>query len=112
MKTHNGAKLYWKDALRQVKSELVETGIPAPHHRWRSAYQQAQADLASPDAVIWLPDEIAEVIRQTRHAPDTPPPATPAKRLPWIALLLVALLLIPAAVGYLLACRRILPHHR
>ena len=112
MKTHNGVKLYWKDALRQVQSELGETGVPAPDYRWRSAYQQAQTDLASPDAVIWLPDEIAEVIRQTRHTLDTPPPATPARQFPWIALLLAGLLLIPAAISYWLAVQRILSPQR
>jgi hypothetical protein len=82
-------KLYWKDALRQ-----------------------AQADLASPQAVVWLGIETSEAIGQGQPG-ETPAQSDcktdgPAKsRAVLPALILAAALLIPTAMNYLRAYRHI-----
>jgi len=106
------SRLYWKDALRQAQIEIeatedVEaTDLSSVHNRkWANAYRQARLDLEDPSAVVWLPDEIVDVIRQTDQEPSSPPSQPRRQRL--TALLLVVLLLVPAAVSYVLAYRRI-----
>jgi len=105
MSRQNSTKLYWKDALRQVRVELEEDVPPSRKRKWISAYQQAQADLKDPGAVVWLPDEIADIIRPSQQVQETSPAQTKRARL--AALLLALLLLVPAAISYLLAYRRI-----
>jgi hypothetical protein len=82
-------KLYWKDALRQ-----------------------AQADLASPQAVVWLGLETTEAIRQGQREDTTPQPGCKAdepdqSRAALPALMLAAGLLIPSVLSYLRAYRHI-----
>lgn len=103
-------RLYWKDALRQVQTSLNDEAVTVRQHQWASAYQQAQADLKDPSAVVWLPDEIADVIRQTHPTSETSPAQTRRQHLK--LLLLAVFLLIPAAISYLLAYRRIAAHLR
>ncbi len=110
MSRQNHPKLYWKDALRQVRVELDEDASVVQKHKWAGMYQQAQADLEDPSSIVWLPDEIADVIRQSRHSQEMPPPE--AKRSHLTALLVALFLLVPAAVSYWLAYRRILPYTR
>ena len=105
MSRQKSTKLYWKDALRQVQVELEQDVPPNRKRRWTKAYHQAQADLQDPGAVVWLPDEIADVLRQTHPVQETAPAQTKRARL--TALLLALLLLVPAAISYLLAYRRL-----
>jgi hypothetical protein len=98
--------LYWKDALRHLRQISLDDEVAVARRRnWASAFQQAQADLKDPSAIVWLPDEIADAIRQT--PPVQEPPPTQAHRQRLSALLLVLIFLVPAAISYLLACRRI-----
>ena len=110
MSRQKSTKLYWKDALRQVQVELEEDVPPSRKRKWVKAYHQAQADLHDPGAVVWLPDEIADVIRQTHPVQETSPAQTKRARL--TALLLALFLLVPATISYLLAYRRIAAHLR
>ncbi len=122
MTTQQQSKLYWKDALRQAQIEIEATAdtevtelSPAHNRKWTKAYHQAQADLKDPSAIVWLPDEIAPlisegVIRQAHPTPETSPAQTRRQRLK--ALLLALLFLVPAAISYLLAYRRITAHLR
>ncbi len=110
MTKQSHTRLYWKDALRQVRVELDEDVSVAQKHKWSGAYRQAQADMEDPSSVVWLPDEIADVIRQTRDPQETALPQ--AKRFPLTALLVALFLLIPAVASYVLAYRRIAPHTR
>jgi hypothetical protein len=104
MSQQKTTRLYWKDALRQVQISLDDETAVGLQHKWATAFHQAQADLKDPSAIVWLPDEIADVIQD--HPAQEPPPAqTRRQRLK--ALLLALFLLIPAAISYLLAYRRI-----
>ena len=103
-------KLYWKEALRHIEVKPNEKTTPVRQRRWSTAYRQALADLEDPGAIVWLPDEIAEVIRQTHPTPETAPPQTRRRGL--TTLLLTVLLLLPLAISYLLAYRRIAAHLR
>ena len=109
MNQQKTTRLYWKDALRQVQISLDEETTMGRQHKWAIAFHQAQADLKDPSAIVWLPDEIADVIRG--HSAQEPPPAqTRRQRLK--ALVLALLFLVPAAISYLLAYRRITAHLR
>ena len=110
MTQQKSPKLYWKEALRQVEVKPDDEPVPVRHHRWSTAYRQALADLEDPGAIVWLPDEIAEVIRQTHPIPETAPARS--KRRGLAVVLLTVLLLIPALISYILAYRRIAAHHR
>ena len=103
-------RLYWKEALRQVNLNPDDEPAAVHQRQWASAYQQAQADLKAPSAIVWLPDEIANIIRQTH--PVQEPPSTQTNRHRLTALLLAVLLLVPAAISYWLAYRRITSHLR
>lgn len=112
MTSQQQSRLYWKDALRQAQIEIEATAdtevtelSPAHNRKWTKAYHQAQADLKDPSAIVWLPDEIADVIRQAHPTPEPSPAQTRRQRLK--ALLLTLLLLVPLVVSYLLAYRRI-----
>ena len=106
----NRPKLYWKDALRQVRLEPENREAPPPAtQKWSRAYRQAQADLTGPEAIVWLPDEIIALLREEAAGQEsTEPPKR--RRLP--TLLLAVLLIVPIALSYLLAYRRIAPHLR
>ena len=104
MSQQKSTRLYWKDALRQVQINLDDETAAVRQHKWANAFHQAQADLKDPSAIVWLPDEIADVIRG--HPAQDPPPAQ-TRRQHLKALLLALLFLIPAAISYLLAYRRI-----
>ena len=104
----NRPKLYWKDALRQVRLEPEEKE-PLSTQKWSRAYRQAQADLTGPEAIVWLPDEIIALLREEAEE-EAPEPPNRRGRLP--AWLLTVLLLVPIALSYLLAYRRIAPHLR
>jgi hypothetical protein len=110
MSQQKTTRQYWKDALRHLRqSNLEEQEAAVRQHKWATAFHQAQADLKAPSAVVWLPEEIADVIRG--HPAQEPPPAlTRRQRLK--TLLLALFLLIPAAISYLLAYRRIAAHLR
>ena len=115
MSQQKTTRLYWKDALRQVQISLDDETAVGRQHKWATAFHQAQADLKDPSAIVWLPDEIAPlisegVIRQAHPAPETSPAQTHRQRLK--ALLLALLFLVPAAISYLLAYRRITAHLR
>ena len=110
MSQQKTTRLYWKDALRQVQISLDDETAVGRQHKWATAFHQAQADLKDPSAIVWLPDEIADVIRQAHPTPETSPAQTHRQRLK--ALLLALLFLVPAAVSYLLAYRRITAHLR
>lgn len=105
MSQQKSTRLYWKDALRQVQISLDEETAAVRQHKWASAFHQAQADLEDPSAIVWLPDEIADVIRQVHPTPETSPAQTRRQRLK--TLLLAVFFLVPAAISYLLAYRRI-----
>ena len=105
MSQQTTTRQYWKDALLH----LDEQAASVRQHKWATAFHQAQADLKAPSAVVWLPDEIAEVI-QGHPAQEPPPALTRRQRLK--ALLLALFLLIPTAISYLLAYRRITAHFR
>jgi len=105
------SRLYWKDALRQAQIEIEATELsPAHNRKWTKAYHQAQADLKDPSAIVWLPDEIADFIRQAHEEPASPQSRPRRQRL--TALLLAVLFLVPVAVTYLLAYRRIITYTR
>ena len=106
MSRQKSTKLYWKDALRQVQVELEQDVPPNRKRRWTKAYHQAQADLQDPGAIVWLPDEIADVLRRQAHPVQETSPAQ-TKRARLTALLLALLLLVPATISYLVAYRRI-----
>lgn len=102
-------KLYWKDALRQVRIEPEAKEAPPPStQKWSRAYRQAQADLTGPGAIVWLPDEIIALLREEATDEETSEPPKRCRRLP--TLLLAMLLLLPVALSYLLAYRRISTH--
>lgn len=112
MTSQQQSRLYWKDALRQAQIEIeatedVEaTDLSLVHNRkWANAYRQARLDLEDPSAVVWLPDEIADVIRQTDQEPSSSQSQPRQQRL--TTLLLAVILLVPVAATYLLAYRRI-----
>jgi hypothetical protein len=102
-------KLYWKDALRQVQDELDEAEVAARQRKWAGALRQAQADLVSPNAVVWLGPEAVRLLQQTQEDDRTRPPLPQhgqPKRL--LLTLLVSLpVLILAALSFLLAYGRI-----
>ena len=103
-------RLYWKEALRQVQTSLADEMATARQHKWASAYHQAQADLEDPSAIVWLPDEIATLIREgviRQSHPVQEPPSAHTHRWHLKALLLALLCLVPAAISYVLAYRRI-----
>ena len=126
MTTQQQAKPYWKDVLRQAQIEIEATEeveatdlSPAHNRKWANAYRQARADMKDPTAIVWLPEEIAPLIHEgliredIRQAHQEPSPSqSRPRRRRLTALLLAALLLIPAAVSYVLAYRRIVPHTR
>jgi len=104
------SRLYWKDALRQAQIEIEATELsPAHNRKWTKAYHQAQADLKDPSAIVWLPDEIADFIRQAHQEPA--PSKSYSHRYRLTVLLLTILLLTPVAISYLLAYRRIIMTH-
>ena len=106
MSQQKSTRLYWKDALRHLRQiSLDDETAAVRQHKWASAFHQAQADLKDPSAIVWLPDEIADVIRQSHPVQETPPAQTRRQHLK--ALLLALLFLVPAAISYLLAYRRI-----
>lgn len=105
MSQQKTTRLYWKDALRQVQISLDDETAAVRQYKWASAFHQAEADLKDPSAIVWLPDEIADVIRQAHPMPETSPAQTRRQRLK--TLLLAVLFLVPAAISYLLAYRRI-----
>jgi hypothetical protein len=105
MKQQNGSKLYWKDALRQVKTEFNDEVVAAQNRRWASAFRQAEADLTSPGAVVWLPDEIADVLHRHPRVESTPDNTTSPHS--WAWLFLLPLLIVPVVISTLLAYRRI-----
>ena len=109
MTKHTHAKPYWKDALRQVQGELDEAKLAARQRKWASALRQAQADLVSPDAVVWLGPEAVRLIQQDQEYRWTRPPKSQEGRTKPLLLALVFSLplLILAALSYLLACGRI-----
>jgi hypothetical protein len=109
MSRQKSTRLYWKDALCHLRQiSLDDEMAVARRHKWTSAFHQAQADLKDPSAVVWLPDEIADVIRG--HPAQEPPPAqTRHQRLK--ALLLALFFLVPAVISYLLTYRRIAALH-
>ena len=74
---------------------------------WHQAWKQAQAEMIDPKAVIWLGPDIAQMIWD--QPPDVPPPPVPQNRRKslLVALLLVGLMLVPPAISYLQAYRRI-----
>ena len=105
MNRQKNTRLYWKDALQQVKVKLDDEKTTArQHNKWARAFHQAEADLKDPSAVVWLPDEIVDVIRS--HPIEEPPPVL-THRQRFGALLLALFILVPAAISYLLAYRRI-----
>jgi len=105
MSQQKTTRLYWKDALRQVQISLDDETAVGRQHKWATAFHQAQADLKDPSAIVWLPDEIADVIRQAHPTPEISPAQTRRQRLK--TLLLALFFLVPAAISYLLAYRRI-----
>ena len=116
MTNQSQPKPYWKDALRQAQLEIEAperaeaTDLPPAHNRkWAKAYRQALADMEDPTAIVWLPDEIADFIRQARQEPA--PSKSSSRRQRLTALLLTVLLLTPVAISYLLAYRRIIMTH-
>ncbi|MBN1220822.1 MAG: hypothetical protein JXM69_18010 [Anaerolineae bacterium] len=105
MNHQNSEKLYWKDALRQVQTELDDEVAVTQNRRWASAFRQAEADLTSPGAVVWLPDEIADVLYRHPRAESTQ--ANTTRPHAWAWLLLLPLLFVPVIISTLLAYRRI-----
>ena len=105
MRQQKSTRLYWKDALQQVHIKSDNEKTTARKNKWVSAFHQAQAELKDPSAVVWLPDEIADVIRQAHPTPEISPAQTRRQRLK--TLLLALFFLVPAAISYLLAYRRI-----
>jgi len=109
-------KPYWKDALRQAQLEIEAPESaeatelsPAHNRKWANAYRQARADMEDPTAIVWLPDEIADFIRQAHQEPA--PSKSYSHRYRLTVLLLTILLLTPVAISYLLAYRRIIMTH-
>jgi hypothetical protein len=79
-----------------------------PKMTWYQAWKQAQAEMIDPKSVIWLGPDIARVIwDQEPDVPSSPVSQDRVKSLR-VALLLAGLMLVPAAVSYLQAYRRIL----
>jgi len=109
MSQQKTTRLYWKDALRQVQISLDDETAVGRQHKWATAFHQAQADLKDPSAIVWLPDEIADVIR---GHPAQEPRLAQTRQQSLKTLLVVLFFLIPAAISYLLAYRRISAHLR
>jgi hypothetical protein len=101
-------KLYWKDALREVKVELNSEVSSTQQHNWAQAYRQAQADLAAPGAIVWLPDEIAVVIQnRTEDEPISASAPHRSRRILTAMILGIALLVPIAAFSFFRAYRQI-----
>jgi hypothetical protein len=109
-------KMYWKDALRLAQQTAAEEATPRQRQQWANAARKAEADMAGakrgePEAVVWMPEEVVRVIRQAEPAPqDNPDPAPtrPQSPLPLTALLFgSALLILPSAISYVRAYRKI-----
>ena len=115
-KNQHPKKMYWKDALRLAQQTEAEGPTPPQRQQWANAARQAEADMAGakrgePEAVVWLPEEVARVIRQAEPTPednaDSAPTRSPSP-LPLAALLLgSALLMLPPAISYIRAYRKI-----
>ena len=90
-------KLYWKDALREVKVELNSEISSTQQHKWAQAYRQAQADLAAPGAIVWLPDEIAAAIQHCTEGKPTSASTPQRSRRMLIATIVSITLLVPLA---------------
>ena len=113
-KNQHPRKMYWKDALRLAQQTEAEGLTPPQRQQWANAARQAEADMAGakrgePEAVVWLPEEVARVIRQAEPTPQDKPDSTSARSpLPLAALLLGgALLMLPPALSYIRAYRKI-----
>jgi len=115
-KNQHPRKMYWKDALRLAQQTEAEGPTPPQRQQWANAARQAEADMAGakrgePEAVVWLPEEVARVIRQAEpELKDNPEPSStrPQSPLPLAALLAgLAILLLPAVMNYLRAYRKI-----
>lgn len=116
-KSQHPKKMYWKDALRLAQQRAAaEEATPRQRQQWTNAARQAEADMAGakrgePEAVVWLPEEVARVIRQAEPAPQdnpAPAPTRPRSPLPLTALLFgSALLMLPSAISYVRAYRKI-----
>lgn len=101
-------KLYWKDALREVQVELDGEVSPMQQCKWSQAFRQAQADLAAPGAVVWLPDEVAAAIQHRTEAKSTSPATPHRSRRVLTAMLLGTALMLPVAVlSFLRAYRQV-----
>ncbi len=113
MSQQKNPRLYWKDALRRVQVNLTDETLAARQQQWHHAFRQARADLADPGAVVWLPDEIADLLNSdATNASPASATSTLKKRQRLVALLVTLVLLIPILISYLLAYRRISPHLR
>lgn len=79
---------------------------------WQEAWQQAQAEMASPQAVVWLGIETADAIHATQPNQGKPHRAAEAPDRPKRSLtpfVLAVSLLIPLAISYRRAYRQISP---
>lgn len=111
-KNQGSERIYWKDALQQMQKDLGQEVVTGQNHKWQRAYQQAQADMADPSAVVWLPDEIVEVLHQTQTKADTDQARPTGRKLPlkvWLAGIALGLLL--PTLSFIRAYRRLKPHH-
>lgn len=111
-KNQSSERVYWKVALRQVQKDLGPEMATGQNHKWQRAYQRAQADMADPSAVVWLPDEIVEVLHQTQTEADTDQTRPTRRKLPlkvWLVGMTLGLLL--PTLSFIRAYRRLKPYH-
>lgn len=74
---------------------------------WQQAWQQAQAEMADPKAVIWLGPEVAQLLRPQPMEPVTVSPTSPQRKPLPLVLLLAGFMAAAGAISYLHAYRRI-----
>lgn len=109
-------KVYWKDALRALQQEKADatntTASDARNQKWTGAFWQATEEVMDDTrAVVHIPDEARRVIERTQSVALSPSGTRqrPRRRLSLAAALLgVVALLVPLAISYFNAYRRIL----